>query len=109
MLHTHDLIFFTTDLQKVFITQQFTARVDLFLKYKQNFREQLKNGIEHLFTQYSIRKMNDICNKNKSQCRPVIFKWSIDVHVCCFFQLSVEFVYCLILIEVLTKVSLTSS
>ena len=34
-LHARDLIFFTTDLQTVnyYITQQFTARADLFLKY----------------------------------------------------------------------------
>ena len=32
-LRARDLIFFTTDLQTVIITQQFTARADLFLNY----------------------------------------------------------------------------
>ena len=32
-LRARDLIFFTTDLQTVIITQQFTAGADLFLKY----------------------------------------------------------------------------
>ena len=33
VLRARDLIFFTTDLQTVNITQQFTAGADLFLKY----------------------------------------------------------------------------
>ena len=35
-LRARDLIFFTTDLQTVNYAQQFTARADLFLNFKDN-------------------------------------------------------------------------